>query len=128
MLQQVRNPIRSHKYNEIKRLSRNDTGDIVVGNIHSLLIHVLDDLWELELEGVAILRNSSTIRSPSARKITVILRDLPRSGARHGSPSQRLSTFDNLKPPVVHALDVPWVFRGFVEPMMDNGHEVGWRH
>ena len=22
----------------------------------------------------------------------------------------------------------PWVFRGFVEPMMDNGHEVGWRH
>lgn len=22
----------------------------------------------------------------------------------------------------------PWIFRGFVEPMMDNGHEVGWRH
>lgn len=22
----------------------------------------------------------------------------------------------------------PWTFRGFVEPMMDNGHEVGWRH
>jgi len=22
----------------------------------------------------------------------------------------------------------PWVFRGFVEPMMENGHEVGWRH
>lgn len=21
-----------------------------------------------------------------------------------------------------------WTFRGFVEPMMDNGHEVGWRH
>jgi len=21
-----------------------------------------------------------------------------------------------------------WVFRGFVEPMMDNGHEVGWKH
>ncbi|KAL4063734.1 hypothetical protein V8B97DRAFT_1864077 [Scleroderma yunnanense] len=21
-----------------------------------------------------------------------------------------------------------WVFRGFVEPMMVNGHEVGWRH
>jgi hypothetical protein len=21
-----------------------------------------------------------------------------------------------------------WVFRGFVEPMMENGHEVGWRH
>lgn len=23
---------------------------------------------------------------------------------------------------------VPWMFRGFVEPMMENGHEVGWRH
>ena len=22
----------------------------------------------------------------------------------------------------------PWVFRGFVEPMMPNGHEVGWKH
>ena len=22
----------------------------------------------------------------------------------------------------------PWVFRGFVEPMMENGHEVGWKH
>lgn len=22
----------------------------------------------------------------------------------------------------------PWVFRGFLEPQMDNGHEVGWRH
>ena len=22
----------------------------------------------------------------------------------------------------------PWVFRGFVEPMMENGHESGWRH
>ena len=22
----------------------------------------------------------------------------------------------------------PWVFRGFLEPMMENGHEVGWRH
>lgn len=22
----------------------------------------------------------------------------------------------------------PWVFRGFVEPMMEGGHEVGWRH
>ncbi|KAF8720588.1 hypothetical protein AX14_010882 [Amanita brunnescens Koide BX004] len=21
-----------------------------------------------------------------------------------------------------------WTFRGFVEPMMENGHEVGWRH
>ncbi|KII85445.1 hypothetical protein PLICRDRAFT_700968 [Plicaturopsis crispa FD-325 SS-3] len=26
-----------------------------------------------------------------------------------------------------HPPDRPWVFRGFVEPMMDNGHEVGWR-
>lgn len=24
--------------------------------------------------------------------------------------------------------DRPWMFRGFVEPMMENGHEVGWRH
>ena len=24
--------------------------------------------------------------------------------------------------------DRPWVFRGFVEPYMDNGHEVRWRH
>ncbi len=22
----------------------------------------------------------------------------------------------------------PWTFRGFVEPMIENGHEVGWRH
>ncbi|KAG0695070.1 hypothetical protein DFH29DRAFT_956854 [Suillus ampliporus] len=22
----------------------------------------------------------------------------------------------------------PWTFRGFVEPMMENGHEVGWKH
>ncbi|KAJ7595669.1 hypothetical protein C8J56DRAFT_386502 [Mycena floridula] len=22
----------------------------------------------------------------------------------------------------------PWRLRGFVEPMMENGHEVGWRH
>ena len=24
--------------------------------------------------------------------------------------------------------ELPWVFRGFVEPMMENGHESGWRH
>ena len=24
--------------------------------------------------------------------------------------------------------DAPWVFRGFLEPQMENGHEVGWRH
>ncbi|KAJ8520025.1 hypothetical protein ONZ45_g3065 [Pleurotus djamor] len=22
----------------------------------------------------------------------------------------------------------PWIFRGFVEPMMEDGHEKGWRH
>lgn len=22
----------------------------------------------------------------------------------------------------------PWTFRGFLEPQMENGHEVGWRH
>jgi hypothetical protein len=22
----------------------------------------------------------------------------------------------------------PWIFRGYIEPMMDNGHEVGWKH
>lgn len=22
----------------------------------------------------------------------------------------------------------PWVFRGFVEPMIENGHELRWRH
>ena len=26
------------------------------------------------------------------------------------------------------SVDTPWMFRGFVEPMMENGHEVGWRH
>ncbi|EAU86729.2 ProFAR isomerase associated family protein [Coprinopsis cinerea okayama7 len=27
------------------------------------------------------------------------------------------------------AKDSPlWVFRGFVEPMMENGHELGWKH
>ncbi|PFH51630.1 hypothetical protein AMATHDRAFT_142067 [Amanita thiersii Skay4041] len=25
-------------------------------------------------------------------------------------------------------LSPPWTFRGFVEPMMEHGHEVGWRH
>jgi hypothetical protein len=24
--------------------------------------------------------------------------------------------------------ECPWSFRGFVEPMMENGHEVGWHH
>ncbi|KAF5382041.1 hypothetical protein D9615_004209 [Tricholomella constricta] len=24
--------------------------------------------------------------------------------------------------------DRAWKFRGFVEPMMENGHEIGWRH
>lgn len=24
--------------------------------------------------------------------------------------------------------DTPWLFRGFLEPMMENGHELGWRH
>ncbi|OAX41826.1 hypothetical protein K503DRAFT_780367 [Rhizopogon vinicolor AM-OR11-026] len=23
---------------------------------------------------------------------------------------------------------LPWSFRGFVEPMMENGHEIGWKH
>ncbi|KLO11923.1 hypothetical protein SCHPADRAFT_446431 [Schizopora paradoxa] len=23
---------------------------------------------------------------------------------------------------------LPWQFRGYVEPMMENGHELGWRH
>jgi hypothetical protein len=23
---------------------------------------------------------------------------------------------------------LPWTFRGFLEPMMENGHEVGWKH
>ncbi|KXN82903.1 hypothetical protein AN958_02055 [Leucoagaricus sp. SymC.cos] len=26
------------------------------------------------------------------------------------------------------ASESPWTFRGFVEPMMENGHELGWRH
>ena len=25
-------------------------------------------------------------------------------------------------------LRAPWMFRGFVEPMMEDGHDVGWRH
>lgn len=25
-------------------------------------------------------------------------------------------------------VDMPWIFRGFVEPMMEDGHQVGWRH
>jgi hypothetical protein len=24
--------------------------------------------------------------------------------------------------------ELPWTFRGFVEPMMENGHEIGWKH
>jgi hypothetical protein len=28
----------------------------------------------------------------------------------------------------VQVLESEWVFRGFVEPMMEGGHEVGWRH
>jgi hypothetical protein len=27
-----------------------------------------------------------------------------------------------------NTVDRPWIFRGFVEPMMENGHEIGWRH
>jgi hypothetical protein len=26
------------------------------------------------------------------------------------------------------AVQRPWIFRGFVEPMVENGHEVGWKH
>jgi hypothetical protein len=26
------------------------------------------------------------------------------------------------------ALDRAWIFRGFIEPMIENGHEIGWRH
>jgi hypothetical protein len=29
---------------------------------------------------------------------------------------------------VEEATERPWTFRGFVEPMMEGGHEVGWRH
>jgi hypothetical protein len=29
---------------------------------------------------------------------------------------------------VEHEDSRPWIFRGFVEPMMENGHEIGWRH
>jgi hypothetical protein len=25
-------------------------------------------------------------------------------------------------------VEAQWTFRGFVEPMMENGHELGWRH
>ncbi|KAF8550038.1 hypothetical protein OG21DRAFT_518617 [Imleria badia] len=28
----------------------------------------------------------------------------------------------------VEFVDSLWMFRGFVEPMMENGHEVGWKH
>jgi hypothetical protein len=31
-----------------------------------------------------------------------------------------------ITPEVVDA--PPWIFRGFVEPMMENGHEIRWRH
>lgn len=27
----------------------------------------------------------------------------------------------------VNLEEAPWIFRGFVEPMMENGHELGWR-
>ncbi|KAF8995979.1 hypothetical protein BDQ17DRAFT_1284769, partial [Cyathus striatus] len=39
--------------------------------------------------------------------------------------SQNQSNSDDANVPVSKH---PWVFRGFVEPMMENGHEVGWRH
>ncbi len=26
------------------------------------------------------------------------------------------------------AIEKPWIFRGFLEPQMENGHELGWRH
>ncbi|KAL0959406.1 hypothetical protein HGRIS_014655 [Hohenbuehelia grisea] len=29
---------------------------------------------------------------------------------------------------VAGVIEPPWIFRGFVEPMMENGHELGWRH
>ncbi|KAF9465446.1 hypothetical protein BDZ94DRAFT_1214630 [Collybia nuda] len=38
------------------------------------------------------------------------------------SQNQKDCREDNL------AEERPWLFRGFVEPMMENGHEVGWHH
>ncbi|KAF9235959.1 hypothetical protein BU15DRAFT_89368 [Melanogaster broomeanus] len=35
---------------------------------------------------------------------------------------------DNAAPLVDTTSQSPWIFRGFLEPMMENGHEVGWRH
>lgn len=29
---------------------------------------------------------------------------------------------------VFETLQAPWMFRGFVEPMMENGHDIRWRH
>lgn len=39
-------------------------------------------------------------------------------------PSPEASSIGPVTPTVI----VPWIFRGFVEPMMEGGHEVGWRH
>jgi hypothetical protein len=41
--------------------------------------------------------------------------------------SQDQSTKDSLETEASVEMP-PWIFRGFVEPMMENGHEVGWRH
>ena len=42
--------------------------------------------------------------------------------------SQDQSTINGEDDDGTTCADRPWIFRGFIEPMMDNGHEVGWRH
>ena len=47
---------------------------------------------------------------------------LSADGEDNGKSCQSRHTSGN------NASAVPWKFRGFVEPMMENGHETGWRH
>jgi hypothetical protein len=40
----------------------------------------------------------------------------------HGTPTDEGSIPDELERPS------RWLFRGFLEPMIENGHDVGWKH
>ncbi|KAI9457674.1 hypothetical protein HD554DRAFT_2141616 [Boletus coccyginus] len=49
-------------------------------------------------------------------------------GMRWSQDRSQLVEEDSAGGSVDTTLRAPWMFRGFVEPMMENGHEVGWRH
>jgi hypothetical protein len=61
--------------------------------------------------------------------------DAPTEKARHLPPEKLVHPTQDCSESGSHegpnadsTLQPPWIFRGFVEPMMENGHETRWRH